>query len=180
MGQLVKRLRPYGRAWMARKTPVRLVSMTACHASGFMRMMRPSLVMPALFTSTSTVPHASVASLNSLIRQPAHLPVQALPPPHLPDLAGIAPVSLAFRRASALCTVLPAFLATSEGREASSIVPHAVTWLGFEEDQRAVGACRVAARAPLNVGLLGQVCADDNGVAARGLDLRCNVLRRAR
>jgi hypothetical protein len=38
----------------------------------------------------------------------------------------------------------------------------------------------VAARAPLNVGLLGQVCADDNGVAARGLDLRCNVLRRAR
>ena len=54
---------------MARKTPVRLVSTTACHCSSFMRMIRPSLVMPALFTSTSTVPQAAVASLNSLMRQ---------------------------------------------------------------------------------------------------------------
>ena len=40
--------------------------MTACHCSGFIRMMSVSRVMPALLTSTSTVPQESTASLNSL------------------------------------------------------------------------------------------------------------------
>ena len=40
--------------------------MTACHCSGFMRMMSVSRVMPALLTSTSTVPHLSTASLINL------------------------------------------------------------------------------------------------------------------
>ena len=40
--------------------------MTACHCSGFMRMMSVSRVIPALFTSTSTVPQEFTASLKSL------------------------------------------------------------------------------------------------------------------
>ena len=40
--------------------------MTACHCSGFMRMMSVSRVMPALLTRMSTVPHLSTASLISL------------------------------------------------------------------------------------------------------------------
>ena len=43
--------------------------MTACHCSGFMRMMRVSRVMPALLTRMSTVPHLSTASLISLRRR---------------------------------------------------------------------------------------------------------------
>ena len=37
--------------------------MTACHCAGFMRMARPSFVMPALFTSTSQPPKWSAVSL---------------------------------------------------------------------------------------------------------------------
>lgn len=45
--------------------------MTACHCSGFMRMMSVSRVMPALFTRMSTVPHLSTASFINLRYQPA-------------------------------------------------------------------------------------------------------------
>ena len=40
------------------------MSITSCHISGFILIMRVSRVMPALFTSTSTVPHLSTTVLN--------------------------------------------------------------------------------------------------------------------
>jgi hypothetical protein len=39
-----------------RKTEVKLTARTSSHASSFIRMIKPSRVMPALLTSTSTVP----------------------------------------------------------------------------------------------------------------------------
>ena len=39
-------------ARVQRNTPVRLISMTDCHCSSFMRIRSPSLVIPALFTTT--------------------------------------------------------------------------------------------------------------------------------
>lgn len=49
--------------------------MTACHCSGFMRMISVSRVIPALFTKTSTVPHESTASLNSLHAHKHRIPL---------------------------------------------------------------------------------------------------------
>ena len=40
------------------------MSITLCHCSGFILITSVSFVIPALFTSTSTVPNASTASLN--------------------------------------------------------------------------------------------------------------------
>ena len=40
------------------------MSITSCHADCFMRMTRPSFVIPALLIRTSTVPYSSVAALN--------------------------------------------------------------------------------------------------------------------
>ena len=48
---------------MTWKAPVRLVSITSCHACASIRIMSPSRVMPALTTSPSMEPHfATTAS----------------------------------------------------------------------------------------------------------------------
>ena len=49
--------------WIARNAPVRLVASTASQSSFFMRIARPSLVMPALLTRMSTLPALENASL---------------------------------------------------------------------------------------------------------------------
>ena len=56
-------------ALMAWKAPDRFVSMTDCHASSDIRMIRSSRVMPALLTRMSTLPNASSAALTT--RSPA-------------------------------------------------------------------------------------------------------------
>jgi hypothetical protein len=51
--------RPAGRPAAQRRRPRKK------DAPGFMRIIRPSRVIPALFTSTSTVPHLSVVAFTS-------------------------------------------------------------------------------------------------------------------
>ncbi len=46
-------------ARVQRNTPVRLRSITLCQSAVFIRISRPSRVMPALFTSTSIRPSRS-------------------------------------------------------------------------------------------------------------------------
>ena len=46
-------------AWMKLKADFRLTAITASHWPSVMRIIRPSLVMPALLTSTSMEPKSS-------------------------------------------------------------------------------------------------------------------------
>src|SRR5579875_47557 len=50
------RIMPGRTCWMQRKEPSKLIRSTASQSAGFIRTAKPSRVMPALFTSTSTRP----------------------------------------------------------------------------------------------------------------------------
>mmetsp|Transcript_55913 Transcript_55913/g.120332 ORF Transcript_55913/g.120332 Transcript_55913/m.120332 type:complete len:231 (+) Transcript_55913:82-774(+) len=69
---------------------LRFVSITASQASSFIRIMRPSFVMPALFTRMSGVPYFSVMASMTLSMSSALVTSSFMPSPTAPRRSEIA------------------------------------------------------------------------------------------
>ena len=80
---------PRTHALLSRYKAVRLVSITACHSSSFIRMMMLSWVIPALLTSTNGSPRSALMSANKASMLVASVTLSTRPRPSRDNRASL-------------------------------------------------------------------------------------------